>query len=298
MAAARWGPVLPEWRTSPADAARVRGAGRAAVRRLVRNPVFLVGALVVCFWVLAAVEWRVLAPYDPFAINPAHPLAPPSWAHWLGTDDLGRDVFSRVLAGAAPVLVVAPTATILSLAGGTTLGLVAGYYRGLVDDVLMRLVDAVMSLPAIIPATLVLALVGRSSTNVMLAIAVLFAPLVARTVRSAVLAEREREYVDAARLRGDGSLYIMFFEILPNVASPVIVEGTIRVGYAVFTAGTLSFLQLGIQPPSPDWGLTVAVERAFVQIAPWTVLAPAVALATLVVGINLAADGLRRTLAE
>jgi len=298
MAAAHWGPVLPEWHTSPADAARARGAGRAAVRRLARNPVFLVGAAVVCFWILAAVEWRALAPYDPFAINPAHPLAPPSWAHWLGTDDLGRDVFSRVLAGAAPVLVVAPTATILSLAGGTTLGLVAGYYRGLVDDVLMRLVDAVMSLPAIIPATLVLALVGRSSTNVMLAIAVLFAPLVARTVRSAVLAEREREYVDAARLRGDPSLYIMFFEILPNVASPVIVEGTVRVGYAVFTAGTLSFLQLGIQPPSPDWGLTVAVERAFVQIAPWTVLAPAVALATLVVGINLAADGLRRTLAE
>jgi peptide/nickel transport system permease protein len=194
--------------------------------------------------------------------------------------------------------VVAPTATILSLAGGTTLGLIAGYHRGLVDDVLMRLVDAVMSLPAIIPATLVLALVGRSLINVMVAIAVLFAPIVARTVRSAVLTEREREYVDAARLRGDGSLYIMFFEILPNVASPLIVEGTIRVGYAVFTAGTLSFLQLGIQPPSPDWGLTVAVERAFVQIAPWTVLAPAVALATLVVGINLAADGLRRTLAE
>jgi peptide/nickel transport system permease protein len=253
---------------------------------------------VVCFWILAAVEWRVIAPYDPFMVDSAHPLAPPGGTHWLGTDDLGRDVLSRVLAGAAPVLVVAPTATILSLAGGTTLGLIAGYHRGLVDDVLMRLVDAVMSLPAIIPATLVLALVGRSLINVMVAIAVLFAPIVARTVRSAVLTEREREYVDAARLRGDGSLYIMFFEILPNVASPLIVEGTIRVGYAVFTAGTLSFLQLGIQPPSPDWGLTVAVERAFVQIAPWTVLAPAVALATLVVGINLAADGLRRTLAE
>jgi len=274
------------------------GAGRAVLRRLVRNPVFLVGAAVVGFWVLAGVEWRALAPYDPFALNPAHTLAPPGAGHWLGTDDLGRDVWSRVLAGAAPVLAVAPTATLLSLAGGTTLGLLAGYHRGLVDDVLMRIVDAVMSLPAIIPATLVLALVGRSSINVMLAIAVLFTPLVARTVRAAVLAERERDYVDAARLRGDRGLYIMFFEILPNVASPVIVEGTVRVGYAVFTAGTLSFLQLGIQPPSPDWGLTVAVERAFVQIAPWTVLAPAVALATLVIGLNLAADGLRRTLAE
>jgi peptide/nickel transport system permease protein len=288
----------PEWRGPAAGKGAARGTGRSVVRRLGRNPVFIVGAVVVCFWILAAVEWRMIAPYDPFAVDSAHPLAPPGATHWLGTDDLGRDVLSRVLAGAAPVLVVAPTATILSLAGGTTLGLIAGYHRGLVDDILMRLVDAVMSLPAIIPATLVLALVGRSLINVMLAIAVLFAPLVARTVRSAVLTEREREYVDAARLRGDRSLYIMFFEILPNVASPLIVEGTIRVGYAVFTAGTLSFLQLGIQPPSPDWGLTVAVERAFVQIAPWTVLAPAVALATLVVGINLAADGLRRTLAE
>lgn len=280
------------------EAGNAPGAGSALVRRLIRNPAFVVGAAVVGFWVLAAVEWRALVPYDPFAINPAHTLAPPGAAHWFGTDDLGRDVWSRVLAGAAPVLVVAPTATLLSLAGGTTLGLLAGYHRGLVDDVLMRIVDAVMSLPAIIPATLVLALVGRSSTNVMLAIAVLFTPLVARTVRAAVLAERERDYVDAARLRGDRGLYIMFFEILPNVASPVIVEGTVRVGYAVFTAGTLSFLQLGIQPPSPDWGLTVAVERAFVQIAPWAVLAPAIALATLVVGLNLAADGLRRTLVE
>jgi len=182
--------------------------------------------------------------------------------------------------------------------GGTTVGLVAGFYRGLVDDLLMRLLDAVMSLPVIIPATLVLSLTGRSSINVILVIAVLFSPLVARTVRSAVLAEREREYVDAARLRGDRDLFIMFFEILPNVASPILVEGTVRVGYAVFTAGTLSFLQLGIQPPSPDWGLTVAVERAFVQIAPWAALAPAVALATLVIGLNLAAEGLRRTLAE
>ncbi|TMI88409.1 MAG: ABC transporter permease [Bacillati bacterium ANGP1] len=266
--------------------------------RLIRNAAFLAGGAVVVFWIFAALEWKVITPYDPFAVGPAHPLAPPSGAHWLGTDDLGRDVLSRVLAGAAPVLTIAPTATLLSLLGGTTIGLVAGFHRGLLDDVLMRLVDAVMSLPVIIPATVVLALVGRSTTNVILAIAVLFSPLVARTVRSAVLIEREREYVDAARLRGDRGLFIMFFEILPNVTSPLIVEGTVRLGYAVFTAGTLSFLQLGIQPPSPDWGLTVAVERAFVQIAPWTVLAPALALASLIIGVNLAADGVRRALAE
>jgi peptide/nickel transport system permease protein len=291
-------PDLQGWARPTAGAVTPPRSGRLLTGRLARSATFVAGALVVLFWIVAAVGWRVVAPYNPFAISPAHPLAAPSRAHWLGTDDLGRDVFSRVLAGAEPVLVVAPAATALSLVGGTTIGLVAGYHRGLVDDVIMRVVDAVMSLPVIIPATLVLALVGRSVTNVILAIALLFSPLVARTVRAAVLAEREREYVDAARLRGDRSLYIMFNEILPNVTSPIIVEGTLRVGYAVFTAGTLSFLQLGIQPPSPDWGLTVAIERAFVQIAPWTVLSPALALGSLIVGVNLAADGLRRALAE
>jgi peptide/nickel transport system permease protein len=289
----------PKWRGVDAivETAR-RPSARLPVRRLARSPVFLIGAIMTVFWIFTAAWWRVIVPEDPFALHPASTLAPPSAAHWLGTDDLGRDVLSRMLAGAEPVLVVAPIATILSVLGGVTIGLIAGYYRGLVDDVLMRLVDAVMSLPVIIPATLVLALVGRSLPNVTVVIAILFSPLVARTVRSAVLVEREREYVDAARLRGDGSLYIMFFEILPNVLAPIVVEGTVRLGYAVFTAGTLSFLQLGIQPPSPDWGLTVALERTFVQIAPWTVLSPALALASLIVGVNLAADGLRQALAE
>src|SRR5207302_945127 len=128
----------------------------------------LAGGAVVVLWIFAALEWKVVTPYDPFAVGPAHPLAPPSGAHWLGTDDLGRDVLSRVLAGAAPVLTIAPTATLLSLLGGTTIGLVAGFHRGLIDDILMRLVDAVMSLPVIIPATVVLALAGRSTTNVIL----------------------------------------------------------------------------------------------------------------------------------
>ncbi len=299
VATRRHGQALSSWQAGPvASPVSWRAYARVAVQRLSRNWVFVTGMVVVLFWIFAAVEWRVIAPYDPFAVGPAHPFAPPSWTHWLGTDDLGRDVFSRVLAGAAPVLVVAPSATMLSLLGGTMIGLVAGYYRGLADDVLMRAVDAVMSLPAIIPATLVLALVGRSLENVILAIALLFSPLVARTVRAAVLVEREREYVDAARLRGDRTLYIMVFEIMPNILPPIIVEGTVRLGYAVFTAGTLSFLQLGLQPPSPDWGLTVAAERAFVQIAPWTVVSPAMALASLIVGVNLAADGLRRALAE
>ncbi len=295
------GPLDSVWPDFAAGRVRFPASHRSFLRRLVGNFVFLIGVAVILFWVLAAItatRWPTVLRYDPFAVDSGNTLAPPSRTHWLGTDDLGRDVYARVLAGAAPVLLVAPLATLLSLLAGTTIGLVAGYYRGLVDDVLMRMVDAVMSLPVIIPATLVLALAGRSIINVIGAIALLFAPLVARTVRTAVLVEREREYVDAARLRGDRSFFIMFFEILPNVTAPLIVEGTLRLGYAVFTAGTLSFLQLGIQPPSPDWGLTVAVERTFVQVAPWTVLAPALALASLIVGVNLATDGVRRTLAE
>src|SRR5437773_6369207 len=179
MASDPWGPILPELHGAPAEAAAVRSLGRPAIGRLVRDPAFLVGAAVILFWVLAAVEWRIVSPYDPFAVSAAQPLLPPGRTHWLGTDDLGRDVFSRVLAGAAPVLVIAPAATALSLVGGTTMGLVAGFYRGLVDDVLMRLLDAVMSLPVIIPATLVLSLTGRSSKNVILGFAVLFSPLVA-----------------------------------------------------------------------------------------------------------------------
>lgn len=260
------------------------------------RPTLLGGAGVVAFWVAMALFWPAIVPHDPFAVDPLHTFAPPSRAHPLGTDELGRDVLARTLAGARPVLTTAPLATLLSLGAGTLLGLAAGYSGGIADEVLMRTVDAFMSLPPILPAALVLALVGRSEVNVVVVIAILFSPLVARTVRSAVLVERTREYVDAARLRGEGVSFILFREILPNITSPLLVEATTRLGYAVFTAGTLSFLQLGAQPPSPEWGLAVASGRAYVQLAPWVVLSPAGALATLVVGVNLLADGLREVL--
>jgi peptide/nickel transport system permease protein len=156
----------------------------------------------------------------------------------------------------------------------------------------------VLSLPLIIIAVLVLASLGRDTRNVILVIAFIFIPLVGRTVRSAVLVEREREYVAAARLRGERGLYIMFAEILPNITGPILVETTIRLGYAIFTSATLSFLGLGLQPPSPDWGLQIASGRVYLQIAWWMVLWPAAALATLVVGINLIADGLRQVVEE
>ncbi len=295
---------LPQPAPSPAadpaaQVARQRRARRRYVRgRLLRSPTFVVGAGILLFWVLMALAWPVFVPYDPLAVGTANTLEAPSSAHWFGTDDLGRDVLSRVLAGAAPVLTIAPLATLLGLLLGTTLGLVSGYYRGIVDDVVSRIVDALLSFPTIIVAVVVLALLGPSDTNVIVAVGILFAPLIARTVRSAVLVEREREYVEAARLRGERGPYVMLVEILPNITSPILVEGTVRLGYAVFTAGTLAFLGFGSQPPSPDWGLTIAQERAFVQVAWWTVIFPAVALGSLVVAINLVSDGLRGAFAE
>jgi peptide/nickel transport system permease protein len=270
----------------------------ALLKSLLRSRTFVVGLFIVAFWVIDAAFWPLFVPQNPQTLNPVITLAPPSLAHWFGTDDMGRDVFSRTLAGATSVLTVAPAATALGLLGGIIIGLVSGYYRGLVDDIIMRLVDALLAFPLIVIAVLVLAVLGPSVVNVILVIGFVFTPIVARTVRSAVLAECEREYVAAARLLGNSSLYIMVVEILPNITSPLVVEATIRFGYAVFTSATLSFLSLGVQQPSPDWGLTISLGRANLETAPWISLLPAAALASLIVGINLVADGLRQTLRE
>ena len=264
-------------------------------RGLLRSWIFMVGAAILLFWIFDAIFWQLYVPHDPQAID-AIPLKGPSGAHWFGTDDLGRDVFSRVLAGASSVLTVAVAATALGLAGGIVVGLVAAYYRGLVDDVLMRGVDALLSFPGIIIALLVLTVFGSNQTNVVIVIGIIFAPIVARTVRSAVLVEREREYVAAAKLLGARGPFIMAREILPNITGPIVVEGTVRLGYAIFTVATLSFLGYGIQQPSPDWGLSIALGKTFLQIAPWMVLFPALALASLVIAINFVADGLKEAL--
>ena len=280
------------------DVRRVRRQRRAElVSAALHSKTFMVGMAIVAFWLLSALTWRWVVT-NPQAVDPGATLASPSGDHWFGTDNLGRDVFARVIAGAAPVLTVAPLATLLGLFGGITVGLVTGYYRGWIDDVFSRVVDALLAFPLIIMAVLVLASLGRSPRNVILVIGIIFTPLIARTVRSAVLVEREREYVAAARLRGERGPRIMTVEILPNITGPILVEGTIRLGYAIFAATTLAFLGLGIQDPSPDWGLAIANGRAYLQVAWWMVLFPATALATLVVGVNLVADGLRRAIEE
>jgi peptide/nickel transport system permease protein len=224
---------------------------------------------------------------------------PPDRTHWFGTDQLGRDVFSRVIVGARDILTIAPLATLLGTMAGTALGLIVGYFEGWVDNVVGRAIDAVLALPLVIVALLALAAVGASNLTVILVIGITFTPITARTVRAAVFAERHLDYVAAAQLRGERAPYIMFAEILPNVLPPIIVEATVRLGYAIFAVATLSFLGFGIQPPSADWGL--ALSESYTLMAGgawWTVVFSAGAIASLVVGVNLIADSVQDVLGQ
>ncbi|WP_233864189.1 ABC transporter permease [Paraburkholderia adhaesiva] len=278
--------------TASPDAARFH-----VLRELLRSPAFLVGAAVLLWWIVCALAGHAFAPVDPFATDPLSSLMPPDRTHWCGTDQLGRDVCSRVIVGARDILTIAPLATLTGTLVGTALGLVTGYFEGFAGSLVARTLDAVLALPLVIVALVVLAAVGASNLAVVLVIGITFAPLIARTVRAAVLAERHLDYVAAAQLRGERAPYVMFAEILPNVWPPIVVEATVRLGYAIFAVATLSFLGFGIQPPSADWGLALAESYALLAGgAWWTVAFDALAIASLVVAVNLIADALREAL--
>ena len=268
-------------------------ARRERVQVLLHSKSFIAGAIIVGFFVFCAIFGRLVVLQDPFASNPLNQLQSPSANYWFGTDRLGRDVFSRVIVGARDILIIAPAATLLGTVLGTALGLVTGYFRGTVDDVLSRLIEAVLALPVVLVGILALTSLGPSNITIIIVVGFVFAPVIARTVRAAVLSERELEYVSAARLRNEKTPYILFAEILPNVMGPVVVEFTVRLGYAIFVVATLSFLGLGVQPPSPDWGLQVFEHYGLISGGFWwPVLFPAAAIAILVIGVNLIADGL------
>jgi peptide/nickel transport system permease protein len=250
-------------------------------------------------WIFCAIFGELVVPYDPLGGNLAEEIAnklqPPSTSHLFGTDQLGRDVFSRVVSGARDILTVAPAAALLGTILGTALGLVTGYFRGFVDEVIMRPVDAFLAIPQVILGLVVLVALGPSKGTLIVVIGILFAPIIARTVRAAVLSERELDYVQAARLRNERAPYVMFAEILPNVMGPVIVEFTVRLGYAVFIATTLSFLGFGVQAPAPDWGLQIQENYIVINAGYWwPTFFPALAIASLVIGVNLVADGIAR----
>jgi peptide/nickel transport system permease protein len=257
-----------------------------------RSPTLIAGLLILAFWIVCALFGAEITPRDPYADDLLATLAPPSARHWFGTDQLGRDIFSRVIVGARDILIVAPLATLLGTALGTALGLCIGYFRGVLDEVVSRIIEALQALPLVIVALMALAAVGTSNATVVVVIGFVFTPLIARTVRSAVLNETDLDYVAAARLRGDGALAIMFVEILPNVLPIAIVEMTVRLGYAIFFVASLSFIGFGIQPPSADWGIAIAENYSLIGSYWWTVLFDAAATASLVIGVNLVTDGL------
>jgi peptide/nickel transport system permease protein len=292
------GPVGQVAPAAPGAVSERSQARRETIRLLLHRPAFIIGNLIIIGWIITAVLGERITPYDPFNdFFAGH--APPSAEHWMGTDRLGRDVMSRVMVGSRDVLIVAPLAALLGVVAGTLLGLIMGYYRGRVDDVLSRLVEAFLALPVILVALLMLVVLGSSPLVVVCVVGVLFTPIVARTVRSAVLSERELDYVTAAKLRGETGRFILSREIFPNVLGPTVVEMTVRFGYAIFTVATLSFLGVGLQPPSPDWGLSVSEEYPnMISGVWWPTLFPAMAIASTVIAVNLIADSLQSVLNE
>jgi peptide/nickel transport system permease protein len=248
---------------------------------------------VVAVWVVCAVGWPWLAPADPSAQDPAAIFRPPGWRHPLGTDAFGRDVLSRVMAGAREVLVVAPLAVLIALTLGTVIGLLLAVAGGAADSIGSRLLEGVALLPPLLPAILAVAMIGRSTWVQMLVLAVAFTPLVAWTVRAAARRELHQPYIEAARLQGEPWWYITGGEVLPNIVDPILVEGAGRLAACIFALATLSFVGLGAPPGSPDWGTQVAENRVYVQTAWWTVVWPGLAVVSLIAAVALLADAYR-----
>ncbi len=277
-------------RTPPA--ARRRAAA-LSWRRLARSPHLVVGAAILALVVGSAAFARALAPHSPVDQAFTEQLRPPSAAHPFGTDEFGRDVFSRVLYGARIALVVGILADGIAMALGIVLGTVAGYFGGWVEATAMRTVDVMLAFPYLLLAMIVVAILGPSLTNAMIAIGIVYTPQFARLVRGAVLAIREQEFVEAARALGAGPIRVLGRHVLPNILSPIIVVATLTVGFAIVETAGLSFLGLGASPPTPEWGSMLATGRSYMLTAPWIATFPGLAILVTVVAFNLMGDGLR-----
>ncbi len=257
----------------------------------------MIGLGILLGWILVALGAPWLAPFPPNAT--LLPFAPPgtvfegSKKFLLGTDHLGRDILSRILYGARTVLVYAPLATGCAYVVGILMGLMAGYKRGWVDALLSRVSDIVLSFPVLVLYVLIIATVGASAVNIVLAITFASTPGIMRIVRGLTLDLRQRDYVAAAQIRGESTLRIMLVEILPNALGPLSVDACLRLGYVTITIGVLGFLGLGLPPPTPDWGSMINETRTMAQVFPWMALFPCLAISSLVLGLNLLADGLR-----
>jgi len=274
------------------------GASRrfAVLRAIRRDRLGILGAVLLFLAVVAAVFAQVLAPYDPTLIHPADRLAGPGARYLLGADELGRDLLSRTLYGARVSLQVSLTAVSLASVLGVTLGLLAGYFRGPLDVVLMRVMDMVFAFPAILLALALVAVMGPDLRNLILAVTIVYVPSFARITRASTLVAREELYVEAARAVGVTHTRAMLRHVLPNVSAPLIVQFTVSLAYAILIEASLSFLGLGVQPPAPSWGSMLATGKLYVELSPWLSVVPGVAIVLTVLSFNLLGDGMRDAL--
>ena len=278
----RAAPAVPEWRRT--------------LRRLRQHRLVLLGSSIIALMVLVGLWGPQLAPHDPELMDFAKLFAAPSWQHPFGTDNFGRDIFSRILYGARVSLQVALIAVLISATLGVFLGAVAGFYGGWLGEVIMRLMDILFAFPAVLLAITVMAILGRGITNAMIAIAVVYTPIFARVTRGAVLSVRGLEYINAARALGQDNRRIIFRHILPNALGPIIVQTSLSLAFAILAEAALSFFGLGTQPPAPSWGRMLSEGRAFLQQAPWMGIFPGLSIMLAVLGFNLLGDGLRDVL--
>lgn len=265
-------------------------------RRLSRNRAAVIGLLILCLLMTMAVFAPLIAPYDYRASNMPESLQAPSWEHWMGTDELGRDILSRIIFGARVSLKVGVQAVILSLFIGIVLGALAGYYGGKVDTFIMRLMDVMLSFPSMLLAIAFMAVLGRGLENAIIAIGVVAIPEYARIVRGSVLTVKESDYVQAARAIGDHDFQVIAYHVLPNVMAPIIVRATLGVSTAILDAAALGFLGLGVQPPEAEWGAMLGSGRSAIFSAPHIVTFPGIAITITVLAFNLLGDGLRDAL--
>ncbi|WP_145051026.1 MULTISPECIES: nickel transporter permease [Paenibacillus] len=272
------------------------GPWREAWRTFRKNRLALAGLVIIVFFILIAFIAPYISPYDYKEQVLTDRLQAPSAEHWFGTDDLGRDVFSRVLHGARISLWVGFFSVIGSIIAGALLGLIAGFYGKWVDMLISRLFDILLAFPGILLAIAIVAILGPSLQNALLAIAIVNIPTYGRLVRSRVLSLRQEEFITSARTLGAGNARILFRHILPNSLTPLIVQGTLGIGTAIIEAAALGFLGMGAQPPDPEWGKMLSDSRQFIQKAPWTLIFPGLSIMLTVLGFNLLGDGLRDTL--
>ena len=259
---------------------------------LKKNPLAVVGLIVLVLWILVALFGPAIIRFTYTQMDMDNQMSPPGTSgHLLGTDSLGRDVLSRIVYGSRSILTVALMTSLFSSIAGIIIGFTAGYFGGLVDTIFLRIMDILMAIPPLVLAMVVLGILGDSTIfSLTLIVSIAYTPATARVARGALLTCKGNEYVDAARIRGESDFYIMFVEILPNTIGPVIVEITARFAYSIMMIASLGFLGVGLQPPTPDWGMMVIENKSIIRVSPWTVLYPSLAIASLVIAISLFSD--------